>query len=46
MLTTSDITPYHLQYEKIGLRNIEAYRKLRLERSSTDGYIDLLMGYA
>ena len=34
----SDITPYHLQHEKIGRRNIEAYRKLKLEKLSTDGY--------
>ena len=40
----SDITPYRLRHEKIGPRNIEAYRKLRLEKSNTDGYIILLMG--
>ena len=38
-----DITPYRL-HEKIGPRIIEAYRKLRLEKSNTDGYIILLMG--
>ena len=46
ILTTSDITPYHLQHEKIGPRIIEAYKKVILEKSSTDGYIILLMGYA
>ena len=45
-LNISDITPYHLQHEKLGPRNIEAYKKLRLEKSSTDGYIILLMDYA
>ena len=40
----SDITPYRLRHEKIGPRIIEAYRKLRLEKSNTDGYIILLMG--
>ena len=40
----SDITPYRLRHEKRGPRNIEAYRKLRLEKSNTDGYIVLLMG--
>ena len=32
IFSISDITSYHLQYEKIGPRNIEAYRKLRLEK--------------
>ena len=40
----SDITPYRLRHEKIGPRIIEAYRKLGLEKSNTDGYIILLMG--
>ena len=40
------ITPSHLEHELIGPRNIQAYKKLRLEKSSTDGYITLLMGYA
>ena len=39
----SDITPYHLQHEKIGPRIFEAYKKLRLEKSSIDGYFILLM---
>ena len=46
ILSISDITPYHLQHEKKGRRVIEAYKKLKLEKSGTDGYIFLLMGYA
>ena len=46
ILSISDNTRYHLQLEKIGPRVIEAYRKLRLEKSSTDGYIIILMAYA
>ena len=46
ILNISDITPYHLQHEILGPRIIEAYRKIKLEKSSTDGYIILLMGYA
>ena len=42
----SDITPYHLQHETIGPSIFQFYRKTRLENSSTDGYIILLMGYA
>ena len=42
----SGITPYHLQHEKIGPRIISAYKNLRLEKPSTDGYIILLLGYA
>ena len=45
-LKISDNTPYHLQHEKIGLRIIKAYKKSRSEKSSTDGYIILLSGYA
>ena len=45
ILNISDITPYHLQHEKIGPRLIEAYRKLRLEKSSSDDYIILLIGF-
>ena len=40
------ITDDHLEDEIIGPRIIKAYWKLRLEISSTDGYIILLMGYA
>ena len=46
IFSISDITPYHLQHEKIGPRIIQAYRKLGSEKSSTDGYIILSMGYA
>ena len=46
VLSFSDIRPYHLQHEKIGPLNIEAFKKLSLEKSSTDGYIILLMCYA
>ena len=42
----SHITPYHLQHETIEPRIIEAYNKYRLEESSTNGYIKILMGYA
>ena len=41
-----DITSYHLQYETIPPRIIQAYRKLRLEKSSTDGFTIFLMYYA
>ena len=44
ILNISAITPYHLQHEKIGPRIFEAYKKLRLEKSSIDGYFILLMG--
>ena len=46
ILSISYITPYHPRHEKIGPRNIEAYRKLGLEKSGSDGCIILLMGYA
>ena len=46
ILTILDITSYHLQHEKIGPCINQAYRKLRIEKSSTDGYIILIMGYA
>ena len=46
ILIFSDITPQHLEHEKIGPRFIEVYKKLGLKKSSTDGYIILLMGYA
>ena len=41
----SDITPYHLQHDKIGPHILEAHKKLRSEKSSTDGFIILLLGY-
>ena len=46
ILNISDITPYHLQHETIGPRIILTYWKLGSEKSSTDGFIILLMGYA
>ena len=46
ILSKSDIAPYHLQHERIGPRIIETYRKLKLKKSSTDGYNILLMGCA
>ena len=46
ILSISDVTSKHLQSEKVGPRNIQAYKKLRLEKSSTDRYIILLIGYA
>ena len=46
ILNNSDITPYHLEHEIIGPRITQTYRKLRLEKSTTDDYIVLLMGYA
>ena len=46
ILSVSDNTPQHLQHEKIRPCIIEACRKIRLEKSSTDGYIILLMGVA
>ena len=42
----SDIEQYHLPHEKLVPRFIEAYKKLGLEKSSTDGYIILKMSYA
>ena len=39
-----DITPFHLQNKIIGPRNIQAYKVLRSEKSSTDGYLILLLG--
>ena len=42
----SDITPYHLQHETIGPRIIQTCWKKKSEKSSTDGYIILLFGYA
>ena len=33
-----EITPEHLQHEKIGPLIIKAFRELRLEKSNTDGF--------
>ena len=46
ILEISDITDKHLQDESTSPRIIEAYKKLRLEKTSTDGYLILLMAYA
>ena len=46
ILNISDMTAYHLQHEKMGPRIIQAYRKLRSDKSRTDGYNILLMRYA
>ena len=46
ILDFPNITDEHLQHETIAPRIIEAYKKLRLQKSSTDGYIILLMYYA
>ena len=43
---SSDNTPYHLQHEKTGPRSFEGNRNLRLEKSSTDAYIVLILSYA
>ena len=45
-LDISNITDDHLEDKTIGPRIIKAYWKLRSEKSSTDGYILLLMAYA
>ena len=46
ILSSSDIRPKHLQHEIIGPPNIKAYKKLRPEKSSTDGYLILILRYA
>ena len=46
ILNISDIAPYHQQHEKIGPRIVEVYRKLKLEKSTTDAYIILSMAFA
>ena len=46
ILEISDITDKHLQDESTSPRIIESYKKLRLEKTSTDGYLILLMAYA
>ena len=46
ILGIPNITDDHLEDDTIVPRIIEAYRKLRLEKSSTDGYIISLLGYA
>ena len=46
VLSFSDTTPSHLQHEILGPRNIETYKNLRLENTSTDCYYMLIMGNA
>ena len=46
ILDISNITDDHLKDETIGLRIIKTSWKSRSQKSSTDGYIILLMGYA
>ena len=45
ILNISNTIPYHLQHAETFPRKIEAYKKLRLEKGSTDGYIITLLGY-
>ena len=45
ILNISDITPYHLQHEKLVSRTIEAYKKLKSENQA-DGHNILLKDYA
>ena len=46
ILSISDITPIHIQHEIIGPRIIKAYKNLTSQKSSTDCYLILVMGYA
>ena len=46
ILDFSDITPSYLEHEILGPRTIQAYNRIRLEKSSFDGYIILLNGFA
>ena len=46
ILSIPEITPSHLQHEKMGLRYIQDFEKLRSDKSSTDGYVKLLKGFA
>ena len=46
ILSISNNTRSHLQHDIIEPRNIQAYVKIRKEKSSTDGYILILLGYA
>ena len=46
ILNIPNITDYHSEDETIGPRIIKTYWHLRSEKSITDGYIILLMGYA
>ena len=46
ILNIPNITDDHLKDETLAPRIIETYQKLRSDKSSHDGYIILLMGYA
>ena len=46
ILSISKLTPRPFQHEKVGPHLVETYRKLGSEKSSTDGYLIVLMGYA
>ena len=46
ILDIPNITDDHLEDETIGPRIVKGYWELRSEKSSTDGYIFLIMGYA
>ena len=46
ILNIPNITDSHLEDETFAPRIAETYRKLRSDKSSHDGYIILLMGYA
>ena len=46
ILKISDITTSHLQHEVSRPHIIQAYKKLGSVKSSTDGYLILLMGFA
>ena len=45
ILSISDITTSHLQHEKKAQVFFQAYRKFSSEKSSTDGYIRILMAH-
>ena len=45
-LSISDITQKPLQHEKTGPHILEAYKKMRSEKSSTDGCFIISMSYA
>ena len=45
-LSIPDINSHHLRHEKTGPRIVQTSKKEKLAKSSTDGYIILLLGYA
>ena len=46
ILSISNITPSHLQHANIGPRIIQTYKNVGSGKSSSDGYISILIGYA